>query len=354
MELSTVLAWLYFDAPPHRPYELQRAHQVYRCLRECDFDGSCLVSNWAAALSAKGFTAEAVRLLGAPPADLRKGTPDGVFTLGDEGYPAFLRSRLGLAAPVLLWTLESARASASAFEARSTLEHALQGEGALCRAGSGTSANAVCIGGVGCRQPSEFRAVIAEMVGRWAADRGSAAVSGGAQGCDSLFGNSTFDAGGVAYHFLPYGINQAQRMAYDESDRRGTLISNWAVDAPFTGYQAMARNSMVYGCADLTLILSARSGVGGTWGGAVSALRAKRRLAVVLTSCLESKNATDQDRDCNQAMHQLANLGAYVLDLRDLAPGVLPNFADIGSRLDACLEAAQSGYAPGSLFAWSA
>ena len=50
-------------------------------------------------------------------------------------------------------------------------------------------------------------------------------------------------------------------------------------DAPFTAPAALHRNTLLYGMSDLTIAIGPRRGEGGTWHGAVSALR--RRLGPV-------------------------------------------------------------------------
>jgi predicted Rossmann fold nucleotide-binding protein DprA/Smf involved in DNA uptake len=56
-------------------------------------------------------------------------------------------------------------------------------------------------------------------------------------------------------------------------DDRLTLASPYSPDAGFTAGNAMGRNKLIYALADVTLVVASDDGRGGTWGGAVEALR---------------------------------------------------------------------------------
>jgi predicted Rossmann fold nucleotide-binding protein DprA/Smf involved in DNA uptake len=51
------------------------------------------------------------------------------------------------------------------------------------------------------------------------------------------------------------------------------LASPYGPSTRFTAGNAMGRNKIICGLADVTLVVCAESGSGGTWGGATEALR---------------------------------------------------------------------------------
>jgi len=96
---------------------------------------------------------------------------------------------------------------------------------------------------------------------------GYAVVSGGAAGCDRAAAGG---AGGALLEIVPCGL--AHRRA-----GTGGEVSVCAPYEPFSSATAMERNGLVYAASDLAVVVHARFKKGGTWHGAVDALR--RRLA---------------------------------------------------------------------------
>lgn len=299
MELSTILVGLYGACPPVKSHEVQRAHQLIHWLRAVDLSEQCSLDAVVECLVAGGFHREAL-IVGGLCSHLVLTEGHYCASIDSSRYPRFLCTGLGLSAPPVLW---------------------VSGDGPV----SGTA-----IGGVGCRHPSAYRAHLCRLVGGWVANRGYLAVSGGAVGCDQTF----VEAAGSGWHFLPCGLGVDHRLA---SISGVSLGSVWPPSAAFSGYQAMIRNSFVYGSVVATFVFSARCGVGGSWGGAVSALRAKRPVIAVLGS-------ENDDTECQVAMRKLCNLGAIPCQLGDrlAAHDNTQTLGAVYDVLDQCLEVANA------------
>lgn len=80
--------------------------------------------------------------------------------------------------------------------------------------------------------------------------------------------------------------------------------------AGFSGTRAMLRNRLIYAFADETIVFSCRLGVGGTWGGAVSALREGRRVRIPVI--LDQREKAHPEPD---AFRALVRLGAIPLKI---------------------------------------
>jgi predicted Rossmann fold nucleotide-binding protein DprA/Smf involved in DNA uptake/DNA-binding MarR family transcriptional regulator len=170
-----------------------------------------------------------------------------LLTRTDEDYPGRLRRRLGLSAPPVLFGVGSP-----------TL----------------MSQNAVAV--IGSREPSEEALEIARTIGRRLAEERAVVVSGGARGVDRAAMEGAISAGGAAVGFLSGGLVRETRdseVRERVADGRLALVSPFAPDARFQVWQAMSRNRLIYCAADAAVVASASEGSGGTWAGAVEALR---------------------------------------------------------------------------------
>ena len=102
-------------------------------------------------------------------------------------------------------------------------------------------------------------------------------VSGGDRGVDSWAMGAALSAGGLVVGVLPEGVERRLR---DPENRAGvaggraTLISPYRPDASFSAGAAMARDKLIYALADVAVVVSSANGSGGTWTGAVEALKA--------------------------------------------------------------------------------
>jgi predicted Rossmann fold nucleotide-binding protein DprA/Smf involved in DNA uptake len=171
-------------------------------------------------------------------------------------YPTALRQRLGRAAPPVLYALGS-------------LE--LMGGGGL--------------GIVGSRAVSEAGAAVAKDAAVVAVRSGHHVVSGGARGVDRLAMHAAVDAGGrvvgvLADSLLRTGREPEMRRAI--SDGSVCLCTPYKPTAAFTAANALGRNKLIYALSTATLVVECVEGTGGTWAGAVEALRARTAPVMVL------------------------------------------------------------------------
>ena len=179
--------------------------------------------------------------------DLESITQRGIWVVTefDDDYPERYR-RLGEAAPPLLFGA---------------------GERTLLIAGG--------IGVVGSRDVDEHGAEVAKGVAREAAGLGLPVVSGGARGVDKLAMNAAFDSGGRVVGALADSLDRTIRStamlrALDEGVV--CLITQQHPSAGFSPQAAYGRNKLIYGLADVTVVVASAQGSGGTWKGAKEAL----------------------------------------------------------------------------------
>ncbi|MGD9998714.1 MAG: DNA-processing protein DprA [Ilumatobacteraceae bacterium] len=132
------------------------------------------------------------------------------------------------------------------------------------------------LGVVGSRDASPEALEVAASVAATASAHDMAVVSGLARGVDQAAMAAALD-GGVAVIGVPSeGIRVAGR---DPEVRQRVHSGQLCVASPygpgvrFTAGNAMGRNKLIYALADVTLVVCADSGSGGTWEGAREALR---------------------------------------------------------------------------------
>lgn len=129
---------------------------------------------------------------------------------------------------------------------------------------------------VGSRSPDE-RALefTAKLAARCVGD-GIHVISGGAKGIDSAAQEGALCSGGHVVSFLSDSL--AKRIKYRDvrdsiMDGRLLMLSLAHPRAGFTVHAAMGRNKYIYGLSDFAVIVSSDEGKGGTWAGAVEALK---------------------------------------------------------------------------------
>lgn len=180
---------------------------------------------------------------------------EGLFSRGlwavtraDEQYPAKLRDTLKHQAPTVLFGAGNLQ---------------------LLRHGG--------IAVIGSRNIDEAGTAFAQEVGRKAAADRVPVVSGGARGPDRLAMGGALDAGGIAFGVLADSLERTVR----QPDLRQLLLEGQLVlltpYAPTAGFSvgaAMGRNKVIYGLADFAVVVSSDFQTGGTWAGAVEALKA--------------------------------------------------------------------------------
>lgn len=198
------------------------------------------------------LTARVVRLLDRATAmafELERLGQSGVFTLTpfDERYPERLVERLGTRAPPLL--------------------HAAGDLGLLRRGGLGV---------VGSRNVTEDGAEAAGAAAERTARLGYALISGGARGVDQTAMSAAFEAGGAVVGVLAESLSRRLKkpdVRRAIHDGRTVMCTPYRPDAPFSAGNAMGRNKLVYALSLITLVVASEVGKGGTWSGAVEALK---------------------------------------------------------------------------------
>ncbi|GBE23639.1 hypothetical protein BMS3Bbin01_03024 [bacterium BMS3Bbin01] len=170
-----------------------------------------------------------------------------VVTYGDEHYPVRYRRRLGTQAPPVLFTV-----------------------GDLGLLGGGG------VGIVGSRNVDPAGAAVAREVAGYAARGGLPVFSGGARGVDQLAMAAALDAGGSVVGVLADSLERQIRKPDTLAALDGGQICLITQQHPRAGFSvgaAMGRNKLIYALADVTVVVASDRGRGGTWQGAVEALR---------------------------------------------------------------------------------
>ena len=170
-----------------------------------------------------------------------------VMSSFDDGYPAALTSRLGAGAPPLLYVAGPADLLAT---------------GAL--------------GIVGSRDVAPAAADVAQQAARSAVANDLAVVSGGAKGVDQLAMAAALEADGRVIGVLAESL--ARRVRDPDTRRaiaeeRVVLCTPYKPDAGFSVANAMGRNKLIYALSQTTFVVAADHDKGGTWAGAIEALR---------------------------------------------------------------------------------
>ena len=166
-----------------------------------------------------------------------------------EDFPGVLKERLGRAAPPVLYALGDV---------------GLLGRPAL--------------GVVGSRAVSDAGANACREAAAAAVAAGFGVVSGGAKGVDRLAMNAALEAGGQLVGVLADSLLRTAREAEVRravSDGMVCLCSPYKPTAGFTVANAMGRNKLIYALSVATLVVECEEGSGGSWAGAVEALRAR-------------------------------------------------------------------------------
>lgn len=155
---------------------------------------------------------------------------------------------------------------------------------------------------VGSRDVDEEALDFCRTVARACAGQEMQVVSGGARGIDTEAILAALEAGGSAVGVLPGGlakaaVNGEYRGALQEG--RLVLVSTYDPGSGFDAGHAMQRNRHIYALADYGLVVSSSSGEGGTWSGAVEALRYGETVFV-----------RGQDQKIPEGSHNLRKSGA--------------------------------------------
>lgn len=129
---------------------------------------------------------------------------------------------------------------------------------------------------VGSREASDDDLAFTTRLGETVALQGRTVVSGGARGVDEAAMLGALDHDGTAIGVLADSLLRASNSAkYRRAlmDKNLVLVSPFNPEAGFDVGNAMARNKYIYSLSDAAIIVSASEGKGGTWSGAVEALK---------------------------------------------------------------------------------
>lgn len=178
------------------------------------------------------------------------------------------------------------------------------------------SDNALAI--VGSRNATEDRLSIAAQVGKKCAEQKITVVSGGARGVDMVAMKGGLEAGGNVVGVLADSLLSSTRnRAYREAIQEGhlCLMSEVHPEARFDVGNAMARNRLAYACADAALIIDCEPKKGGTWAGALDALREEKAVYV-----LEGASAEQELRE----LGAIVVSPDFAMNPTDLVKGIIP------------------------------
>lgn len=129
---------------------------------------------------------------------------------------------------------------------------------------------------VGSRNADEEALEYTQSLVRACARQGIQVVSGGARGIDSAAMQTALEAGGTVVGVLADSLSKTSLSGrYREAlmEKMLVLVSPYDPGSGFNVGNAMGRNKYVYAFADLSLVVSTSAGKGGTWGGAIEALK---------------------------------------------------------------------------------
>jgi predicted Rossmann fold nucleotide-binding protein DprA/Smf involved in DNA uptake len=129
---------------------------------------------------------------------------------------------------------------------------------------------------VGPRHAPSSDLEYAAEIGEQCASEGISVISGGARGVDQYAMNGAISNGGNAVGVLGDSLEKlatSPEVSCQIQSGNLLLISPYHPKAHFQVGQAMGRNKIVYALADWALVVSCEVGRGGTWNGAITALR---------------------------------------------------------------------------------
>ena len=204
---------------------------------------------------------------------LRRGQKLGCtpITRVSQVYPKLLRRRLGDDSPGCLWA---------------------KGDLSLL--------NTPAISLVGSRELRQENRSFAEAVGRYAAAQGLTLISGNARGADKAAQNACRKAGGNVISIV------ADSLASHVLQEKVLYLSEEDFDADFSARRAISRNRCIHAMGRMVFVAQADLEKGGTWDGTVKNLR-------------HGWSSVACFRDGSEAALELEQLGAYLIDTKNLA-----------------------------------
>ena len=293
-----VLCALYLPGTPHGiSIDRDRWPAVVGALRAL-----CLELDLAAAgLRSKGLFAEAVALEanGALEWGREQAASGKTLTALDEGFPARWLSVVGHDGSPAFWKALDAPIPSPRW-----------------------------IAIVGSRNAEPEAQMFCAAVARQAVAAGYGVVSGAAVGCDRASLRAAHEAGGNVLSVLPFGIH-----FHDAGRTPGPALSACRVEEPFSTARAMERNALIYSAAHCTVVGSVRFREGGTWHGAVQAMRRKR------SALLVRRPSSDEPEEFRRGAQALVSLGATYLD----APEALQSALELSISSESLFSSLKAG-----------
>lgn len=132
------------------------------------------------------------------------------------------------------------------------------------------------LGFAGSRNPDALDIELTRLYVDRALKRGMGIVAGGARGIDREAVTEALANGGFAVEYVCDTLSRRvkdEQIAREIAQGRRVLLSAVNPDAGFTTGFAMQRNRFIYANALATIAIAAENGRGGTWAGAIDALR---------------------------------------------------------------------------------
>lgn len=129
---------------------------------------------------------------------------------------------------------------------------------------------------VGSRNIDEDGVSFAQRIGELCARDGAPVISGGARGTDAIAMGAALEAGGRVVGVLADSLERVVRAPDVREpliDGRLTMVTPYWPSVGFSVPGAMGRNKIIYGLAEYAVIVASDFEKGGTWAGAVEALK---------------------------------------------------------------------------------
>lgn len=187
-----------------------------------------------------------------------------VFLEGDPGYPLRWLA-LGNSKPVVLFA-----------------------------AGAAEIFQKALVGVVGSRSPSEHSKSIASEIGKQAIFHGFGVVSGGAKGIDEIAVRSALNAGAnCAVICADSMLKSCDDFGAEIASGIAAVCSPFSPHVSFSAGNAMARNKLIYRSSLITAAVEFTPGSGGTWTGAVEALKNGRDRVAVFESFAHARSLVE-------------------------------------------------------------
>ncbi len=137
---------------------------------------------------------------------------------------------------------------------------------------------------VGSRNVRAEGAEAAQEIATAAVSLSRSVISGGARGVDQLAMNAAYQAGGMVVGVLADSLEARIRTSdiLRALDAGSTcLVTQQAPSTGFSAGAAMSRNKLVYALSALTVVIASDEGSGGTWAGAVEAIKNSNGIVAV-------------------------------------------------------------------------